>query len=59
MKFSTKGPKEKEKKEKRKSTANKGVMIEEVGGCGHGGWLSKDDHCQYQQPQRPQHHHTQ
>ena len=47
MKFSTKGPKEKEKKEKRKSTANKGVMIEEFGGCGHGGWLSKDDHCQY------------
>ena len=35
MKFSTKGPKEKEKKEKRKSTADKCAMIEEVGSCGH------------------------
>ena len=65
MKFSAKGPKEKEKKEKRKSTANKGVMIKEIGCCGHGGWLSKDEtivvevHCQYQQLQWPQHHYTQ
>ena len=27
MKFSTKGPKEKEKKEKRKSIADKGIVI--------------------------------
>ena len=37
MKFSTKGPEEKEKKEKRKSIADKGVIIEAVGGWGHGG----------------------
>ena len=66
MKFFAKGPEEKEKKEKCKSTADKGVMIEEVGGCGHGGWLLEDEtiaievhHCHHQQLQRPQQHHTQ
>ena len=65
MKFSAKGLEEKEKKEKRESTADKGVMIEEVGGCDHGRWLSEDEtiaakvhHCHHQQLQRPQHHHT-
>ena len=61
MKFSAKGPEEKEKKEKRESTIDKGVMIER-------GWrLASEDetitakvhHCHYQQLQWPQHHHTQ
>ena len=54
MKFSTKGPKEKEKKEKHESTADKGIMIKEVGGCSHGGWHLDDEtiaaevhHCHY------------
>ena len=39
MKFSAKGLEENQNKEKRESIADKGIMIEEVGGCGHGGWL--------------------
>ena len=58
MKYSAKGPEEKEKKEKRESTADKGIMIEEVSGCSHGSWLSEDEtiatevhHYHYQQLQ--------
>ena len=66
MKFYAKGPEEKEKKEKRESTVDKGVMIK------RGWWLqswrlaSEDEtittkvhHCHYQQLQWPQHHQTQ